>query len=82
MKTIFPCSCVYSLHRIHNFTRTRSTNKRLEVAHILAGSLNNIHEKLLDLAESSAVFTHRWQFKSFVFKSSARPGWRNFSLIA
>ena len=30
--------------------------------------------------------THRWRIKSFVFKSSARPGWRNwwrnFSLIA
>ena len=30
--------------------------------------------------------THRWPIKSFVFKSSARPGWRNwwrnFSLIA
>ena len=26
--------------------------------------------------------THRRPIKSFVFKSSARPGWRNFSLIA
>ena len=25
---------------------------------------------------------HRWPIKSFVLKSSARPGWRNFSLIA
>ena len=26
--------------------------------------------------------THRWSIKSFAFKSSAGPGWRNFSLIA
>ena len=26
--------------------------------------------------------TNRWPIKSFVFKSSARPRWRNFSLIA
>ena len=25
--------------------------------------------------------THRRPIKSFAFKSSARPGWRNFSLI-
>ena len=26
--------------------------------------------------------THRWPIKSFAFKSSASPGWRNFSLVA
>ena len=26
--------------------------------------------------------TDRWPIKSFAFKSNARPGWRNFSLIA
>ena len=25
--------------------------------------------------------TQRWPIKSFAFKSSARPGWRNFSMI-
>ena len=72
MKTVF-LALVYLLQRIHSFTRIRSTNKRLDVAHILAGSLDNIHEKLLDLAGSSAVFTQRWQFQIFCFQIKRTP---------
>ena len=83
---------VYSPHTCTNFTmligwehvnwsqteqKVEIESKKLKLSAKSWNWVQKLEIKLIDRKVAKENNTHRWPIKSFVFKSSVHPGWRN-----